>query len=111
MPGGSASAADSARNQWVKCSAHSRHSETPADPQPGHHVGRRSWRMHVNVPAAGPVRGGTALVVWTAPTPVDGGGTALAREGDRDRVALLAHPRSEEHTSELQSRGHLVCRL
>src|SRR5207253_10934011 len=22
-----------------------------------------------------------------------------------------AHPRSEEHTSELQSRGHLVCRL
>src|SRR5690625_368493 len=46
--------------------------------------------MHVNVPAAGPVPGGTALVVWTAPTPVDGGGTALAREGDRDRVALLA---------------------
>src|SRR5690625_6929633 len=26
-------------------------------------------------------------------------------------VALLSkHPRSEEHTSELQSRGHLVCR-
>src|SRR5439155_23007713 len=24
---------------------------------------------------------------------------------------LLAHFRSEEHTSELQSRGHLVCRL
>src|SRR5207253_3768770 len=23
----------------------------------------------------------------------------------------LQHPRSEEHTSELQSRGHLVCRL
>src|SRR5439155_13560281 len=23
----------------------------------------------------------------------------------------LGHPRSEEHTSELQSRGHLVCRL
>src|SRR5437870_9042507 len=27
----------------------------------------------------------------------------------RDR--LDGHPRSEEHTSELQSRGHLVCRL
>src|SRR3989442_4202149 len=26
-------------------------------------------------------------------------------------VARLTHPRSEEHTSELQSRPHLVCRL
>src|SRR5439155_20244770 len=26
-------------------------------------------------------------------------------------VALRTHERSEEHTSELQSRGHLVCRL
>src|SRR5690625_6993517 len=26
-------------------------------------------------------------------------------------VAALHQPRSEEHTSELQSRGHLVCRL
>src|SRR5690625_4423020 len=30
----------------------------------------------------------------------------------KSRVALLLkHQRSEEHTSELQSRGHLVCRL
>src|SRR5690625_6365638 len=27
------------------------------------------------------------------------------------RLALLEEARSEEHTSELQSRGHLVCRL
>src|SRR5207253_8612752 len=26
-------------------------------------------------------------------------------------VSFGYHPRSEEHTSELQSRGHLVCRL
>src|SRR5690625_7099092 len=26
-------------------------------------------------------------------------------------VRTVANPRSEEHTSELQSRGHLVCRL
>src|SRR5690625_2019492 len=26
-------------------------------------------------------------------------------------ISLLFYPRSEEHTSELQSRGHLVCRL
>src|SRR5690625_6550832 len=29
----------------------------------------------------------------------------------RDRVAVANILRSEEHTSELQSRGHLVCRL
>src|SRR3989442_8679326 len=31
---------------------------------------------------------------------------------DRDRIRLArSHKRSEEHTSELQSRPHLVCRL
>src|SRR5690554_7522975 len=34
---------------------------------------------------------------------------AEAREDQRDRKAALV--RSEEHTSELQSRPHLVCRL
>src|SRR5690554_7151902 len=28
-----------------------------------------------------------------------------------DASLILPHPRSEEHTSELQSRPHLVCRL
>src|SRR5439155_16600658 len=32
-------------------------------------------------------------------------------EFGQQRNALLFLPRSEEHTSELQSRGHLVCRL
>src|SRR2546429_5738639 len=39
----------------------------------------------------------------------------LAQAIDRDRVVLTTDPeddtRSEEHTSELQSRLHLVCRL
>src|SRR5439155_14346261 len=35
-----------------------------------------------------------------------------ARNGDAlRRRHVLSHGRSEEHTSELQSRGHLVCRL
>src|SRR3712207_8054356 len=38
--------------------------------------------------------------------PSDGGGSRPPRPGD----ALLP-PRSEEHTSELQSRQYLVCRL
>src|SRR5690625_6088089 len=36
--------------------------------------------------------------------PMHGGGTA-------DLALLIRYIRSEEHTSELQSRGHLVCRL
>src|SRR5690625_6856819 len=38
----------------------------------------------------------------------------LTRTKDTGRIMLLdrqLEPRSEEHTSELQSRGHLVCRL
>src|SRR5690625_6896744 len=35
-----------------------------------------------------------------------------AHENIRSRYRLnVSSPRSEEHTSELQSRGHLVCRL
>src|SRR5215510_16147208 len=45
--------------------------------------------------------------------------TTLFRSGPRPqwpdrrrrRPPRPRHPRSEEHTSELQSRGHLVCRL
>src|SRR5207253_9090850 len=39
-----------------------------------------------------------------------GGVMALAYEAV-DLLALAVFARSEEHTSELQSRGHLVCRL
>src|SRR5256884_1977997 len=41
---------------------------------------------------------------------VVGNGTRRAGQGDR-RDLLSLHSRSEEHTSELQSRLHLVCRL
>src|SRR5690625_5878030 len=37
-------------------------------------------------------------------------GTA-AYQSQEDNAHLAADGRSEEHTSELQSRGHLVCRL
>src|SRR5690625_6705457 len=37
---------------------------------------------------------------------------SLARRAISDRPSgIRGQPRSEEHTSELQSRGHLVCRL
>src|SRR5690606_39390970 len=36
---------------------------------------------------------------------------ALPRSGDPRRPLLREYPRSEEHTSELQSRENLVCRL
>src|SRR5690625_6109266 len=37
--------------------------------------------------------------------------SAAARQCERIRLLTLSRMRSEEHTSELQSRGHLVCRL
>src|SRR5207253_11467719 len=39
------------------------------------------------------------------------GELALLRAGLVARRDFYAHVRSEEHTSELQSRGHIVCRL
>src|SRR3712207_8052335 len=52
------------------------------------------------VPAAELRRGGRA-----------GGGGSDAPERDRPRPGAPGLPRSEEHTSELQSRQYLVCRL
>src|SRR5439155_26345130 len=49
-------------------------------------------------------RGG-AVREWQARALAARGAPAAVADGDRARV------RSEEHTSELQSRGHLVCRL
>src|SRR5439155_3148961 len=36
---------------------------------------------------------------------------AVLTHGSKDEVYCGVRKRSEEHTSELQSRGHLVCRL
>src|SRR2546422_6924418 len=48
----------------------------------------------------------------TAPFPSSGPTSAGARDrGARNLRALYRAGRSEEHTSELQSRLHLVCRL
>src|SRR5437870_10138639 len=38
-------------------------------------------------------------------------GPPITTPGRLERAAPTVPPRSEEHTSELQSRGHLVCRL
>src|SRR5437660_6358056 len=39
------------------------------------------------------------------------GNAVPERQGGRGEAARAGRARSEEHTSELQSRGHLVCRL
>src|SRR5258707_4422677 len=38
-------------------------------------------------------------------------GTSICSSGSRGARGLAIQPRSEEHTSELQSRQYLVCRL
>src|SRR5690625_6874144 len=58
-----------------------------------------------------------ALSAWVDEPPsaetelgqVAGDGAAVDRESELDE--FVGDSRSEEHTSELQSRGHLVCRL
>src|SRR5690625_6572269 len=42
---------------------------------------------------------------------IDKGVTAYTRIGKGTKIDNQVQIRSEEHTSELQSRGHLVCRL
>src|SRR5437870_8569839 len=53
------------------------------------------------------VRGDVAAVKAAT----DAGAAAARRVGELVSVHVIPRPRSEEHTSELQSRGHLVCRL
>src|SRR5690625_5860110 len=69
--------------------------------------------------AQGPLPGASSLTVSPAST-VDSTCHSLWRTSSHRKVnspsaacrsSVTLPPRSEEHTSELQSRGHLVCRL
>src|SRR5258708_25407847 len=53
----------------------------------------------------------TAILKSVAPTVVRGCNAILTRPGKRCAVGGSNIRRSEEHTSELQSPDHLVCRL
>src|SRR2546422_5184551 len=55
--------------------------------------------------AAAPTVGGMSFSVTSTVPPSDSRNAVSAQTSDRPQ------PRSEEHTSELQSRLHLVCRL
>src|SRR3712207_6957329 len=62
--------------------------------------------------------GKVPAAIHVTPEALDGGGIARVRDGDTLRVdapagrlEVLVDRRSEEHTSELQSRQYLVCRL
>src|SRR2546429_7349056 len=63
------------------------------------HHGRPIQYSHVPVP----------LALWDVWTPI--AGPPVAFEPPSAGFAHLCDKRSEEHTSELQSRLHLVCRL
>src|SRR5690625_400843 len=58
---------------------------------------------------ANPVETGAAVI--SLPQDVQSHAHDFPVEFFRRRVWKIRRPRSEEHTSELQSRGHLVCRL
>src|SRR5690625_4694939 len=56
-------------------------------------------------PSSWPRHGTPGSTSWPSPT------TTPGTVGGRPRTPSSTPGRSEEHTSELQSRGHLVCRL
>src|SRR5207253_10845440 len=50
--------------------------------------------------------------VWAPASSLTAGGLAAVKPGaSLTGLTVIVKVRSEEHTSELQSRGHLVCRL
>src|SRR5690625_6189830 len=70
-------------------------------------------RVRTDPTSRSAARGST--IVYSAPCPAavaDGACAAVVGSGVRCWAGRVsARRRSEEHTSELQSRGHLVCRL
>src|SRR3712207_9305123 len=80
----------------------------PAGQGSGSQTTSDAWRRELQEPYGGHSRGGCRLSACASSTP-DGWSTARSASG------LLAERtsdrRSEEHTSELQSRQYLVCRL
>src|SRR5207253_10927812 len=59
-------------------------------------------------PAASGRAAGSIFTAWPAATNVSSANAPIPNAGDRG-VPSINVIRSEEHTSELQSRGHLVC--
>src|SRR5690606_42009911 len=73
-------------------------------------------RAGLRVPGAGKPAGAGALGAGRAQVEVELGVEVAAGDGGQQAAAvddgeLAVGPRSEEHTSELQSRENLVCRL
>src|SRR5690625_6501441 len=69
-------------------------------------------RVRTDPTSRSAARGST--IVYSAPCPAavaDGACAAVVGSGVRCWAGRVSARRSEEHTSELQSRGHLVCRL
>src|SRR3712207_8770332 len=69
-----------------------------------HHLIALVALMALAAPAAAQTDDGIRL-------PVDPGENAKIRVNTLDTLNVVLEPRSEEHTSELQSRQYLVCRL
>src|SRR2546422_11632938 len=73
--------------------------------------GHRRWRDIITRPASLSTRLPGRLDRQLARRAQRDGVDAVLPEPGRDRLAVQGPDRSEEHTSELQSRLHLVCRL
>src|SRR5439155_15563241 len=107
-------AAHPRQTRAAQCAAYARFAGTPIDP-----VGLKALRTRreffqfykdARQTAAAQVARAQALALEMYPAGMRAHARALARaDAAGDYKAVPA--RSEEHTSELQSRGHIVCRL
>src|SRR5690625_2399084 len=77
---------------------------------PAASIGTHSPALSIDEPAAGPPRPQALIgLLFFSPVPVSELVEVVV--GTHTEPGLVEVARSEEHTSELQSRGHLVCRL
>src|SRR5690606_13058935 len=108
LPGWQGSPDDHWQSHWQRSLPHARRVEQADWDNPDPHAWVATLEREVAA-AGGPLilvahsLGCVTVVRWAAQAPL-----ALLR---KVRGALLVAPRSEEHTSELQSRENLVCRL
>src|SRR5690625_6644981 len=67
------------------------------------------WNKEVSDIKRGSLQASTKSIVFSSPAKRPK--LTICHASERSRSPMTFSMRSEEHTSELQSRGHLVCRL
>src|SRR5690625_5529206 len=94
------------------CEAHPATTDNHTVSAPGNRPGAGPLRVRRVALRHGPVETGSMIIAFSVQPSGEPSDPKLARDLEPgSRASFGSEGRSEEHTSELQSRGHLVCRL